>query len=83
MTVLIQTNEVTKAYQMKPRKAKEIVKNIKSKFKGKNVILAIEKGSTMELRRDEYTTTNELLKATKEWIANGYKVYSSTNYLKV
>lgn len=76
MKVLIQTKDGHKAYSMKPKKAKELVKAIKSEMK-QHTIIAVEKGSTMELRKDTFDTAAEMLAVKQSWIKKGYVVYST------
>jgi diphthamide synthase subunit DPH2 len=76
MQVIIKTKEGHKAYSMKPKKAKELVKTIKSEMKN-HTIIAVEKGSTLELRKDTFDTAAEMLAVKQSWIKKGYKVYST------
>ncbi|OCN03584.1 hypothetical protein A4S06_05330 [Erysipelotrichaceae bacterium MTC7] len=76
-------NGEVRSYNMKPKKAKETVQMIREAHKGQNMIIALEKGSVMELRNDKYDTAIEVLDAVKDWIKKGYKVYSVKNIMKV
>lgn len=81
MKVLIQTKEGHKTYSMKPKQAKEMVKRIKSEMK-QHTIVAVEKGSVMELRKDTFDTATEMLDVKKSWIKKGYVVYSTNLNVK-
>lgn len=67
-------------YVMPRKKAMDVMKIAKEHNKGKNVIVGLAKGHVIECRLDEYDSAQELLDASKEWIKQGYKVYSQKCY---
>ena len=49
-------------------------KMLKQKLKGKNVIIALEKGESAEARNDQYPTRKDLLEAVRGWRKAGFVV---------
>lgn len=62
-------------YKMGKNEFKGFIKELKKKFKGKNIILGIEKDGILECRKDEFETPTELLDEVQRWISKKYKVY--------
>jgi len=49
----------------------------KEAMKGKNAIIAIEKGIIVKLLNEQYKTKDELNKAKQDYIDKGFKVYTA------
>lgn len=54
---------------------KGFVRELKKKFKRKNIILGIEKNGVFECRKDGFENPVELLDEVQRWNRKGYKCY--------
>ena len=61
-------------YDMPRKQYQATIKMLKQKLKGKNVIIALEKGESAEARNDQYPTRKDLLEAVREWRKAGFIV---------
>lgn len=68
-------------YKMGRNEAKGFIRMLKKKFKGKNMILGIEKNGIFECRKDEFSKPEELLSEIQRWNRKGYKSYYVRNLI--
>lgn len=68
-----------KVWEMSIKQSKAIIEMAKQKYKGKNAIVAVQKGDYITLLKDVFDSSESLEKAIKDWEESGYKC----EYIKV
>lgn len=67
---------------MGKKQVNNLVRQVKIMYKGKNAIIAIEKGDYVEMRKDEYKNFTDLLSAIQKWNKAGFIVRYTKRGLK-
>jgi len=66
-------------YEMKKHHAKKFVRRIAEQFVGKFMIVAVRKGEHIEMRKDVFSSKDNLKAEEKKWNEKGYVVCSALN----
>jgi len=64
-----------KTWQCGALTASQLIKVAKEQFKGKHAIVALEKGNTLEMRKDTFTNRTTMLKQVAKYMEKGFTVH--------